>query len=100
MRCPVCRASDNQTEQCRRCKADLSLLFQVERDRSAHVAAAEWHAAHGAGDACVRQAKLADELRADGDSARLLAMGMLLRRDFAGALRAYRRTMGGKLHGQ
>ncbi len=30
MECPVCRAENPVGPDCRRCKADLSLLFQVE----------------------------------------------------------------------
>ena len=33
MRCPVCKADNLETPQCRRCKADLSLLVAVERRR-------------------------------------------------------------------
>src|SRR5262249_17865113 len=33
MRCPVCKAENAQGPACRRCKADLSLLFAVEARR-------------------------------------------------------------------
>ncbi len=91
MRCPVCRAADNRTAQCRRCKADLSLLVGLERDRAAHLAAAQLHAGRGDGAACVARAQAAHGLRADADSWRWLATGMLLNRDFAGAWQAYGR---------
>ena len=34
MRCPVCKADNAQGLQCRRCKADLALLFQLEEQRA------------------------------------------------------------------
>ena len=91
MRCPVCRAADNRTAQCRRCKADLSLLVSLERDRAAHLTAAQLHAGRGEGSACLARAEIAHGLRADADSWSWLATGMLLQRDFAGALRAHGR---------
>ena len=33
MHCPVCKADNSQGPQCRRCKADLSLLFALEEQR-------------------------------------------------------------------
>ena len=33
MICPVCRATNDQGPQCRRCKADLGLLFRLEAQR-------------------------------------------------------------------
>ena len=33
MNCPVCRATNDQGAQCRRCKADLGLLFRLEAQR-------------------------------------------------------------------
>ena len=34
MRCPVCKAENAQGPACRRCKADLSLLFALEERRA------------------------------------------------------------------
>jgi hypothetical protein len=90
MRCPVCRADDNHTEQCRRCKADLGLLARIERDRAASLGAAERHAGRGDAEACLASAQRTHLLRTDRDSLRLIAMGSLLKMDFTGALRAYR----------
>ena len=91
MRCPVCRASDNRTDQCRRCKADLFLLTCLERDRAAHLASAEQHAGRGQADACLAQGTLAHALRADRASFRMLALAQLLKRDFAQAWASYRK---------
>jgi hypothetical protein len=90
MRCPVCRAEDNYTEQCRRCKADLGLLVAIERDRATSLIAAEMHAGRGDAEPCLAAARRADSLRRDRDSLQWTAVGSLLKRDFAEALRAYR----------
>ena len=38
--CPCCRASNDTGPACRRCKADLALLFALEANRAEHFAAA------------------------------------------------------------
>jgi hypothetical protein len=91
MRCPVCRAENNATDRCRRCKADLGLLIKIERDRSSLLAAAELHAGRGDAFACMAAARHAHRLRADSDSWRLIALGALLKGDFAIAWLAYQR---------
>jgi hypothetical protein len=89
MRCPVCRAENDETT-CRRCKADLSLLFALEDARQGALAEAARAVGAGDGERAVVQAQAADDLRADAESARLLALGYLLKRDFARALQYYR----------
>jgi hypothetical protein len=88
--CPVCRAGDNRTAQCRRCKADLSLLQGLERDRAAHLRAAALHAGRGQAEACCREARLAHELRPDSQSRLWLAVGLLLTRNYQEALAHHR----------
>jgi hypothetical protein len=85
MRCPVCKADNNEAPQCRRCKADLSLLVDLERRRARAMADA---VARLRGDAAgaLAAAEEADRLRRDEDSCRLLALARLMNRDFAGAL--------------
>jgi hypothetical protein len=89
MRCPVCRADDNHTEQCRRCKADLTLLVRLERQRAACLASAERHAGRGEAQACLADAQSAHALRGDSESLRLIALAALLKRDFAAAWQTY-----------
>jgi hypothetical protein len=85
MRCPVCRAENATGPQCRRCRADLSLLFALEDRCVKLLAAARAAIRRGEGGEAVRLAEAAQQLR-DGDEVRrLLALGHLLRRDFAGA---------------
>jgi hypothetical protein len=88
--CPVCRAGDNQAAQCRRCKADLSLLQRLERDRAGHLRAAALFAGQGNAAECCRRARLAHELRPDSRSRLWLAVGLLLNRNFQEAMLHYR----------
>jgi hypothetical protein len=89
MRCPVCRADNTEGPQCRRCRADLSLLFAVEDQRRRLLDEAAACAARGDGAETTRAATVAHELRRGADSWRLLAVGRLLGRDFAGAWECY-----------
>jgi hypothetical protein len=95
MRCPVCKAENAQGPSCRRCKADLSLLFalEVRRGRALEearqaLAAGQWGAAHS-------RAAQADHLRSDAESKRLRAVAALLDRDFHEAWRCYRAAAAG-----
>jgi hypothetical protein len=107
MRCPVCKADNVAGEKgtgplvlgvqspflrpegqvCRRCKADLSLLFDVERRR-------EW--CLGEARRCLRDGNSADALNlalraaglhGDAESRRLVAIASLLSGNFEQALR-------------
>ncbi len=90
MRCPVCRAENAQGLQCRRCRADLSLLIDLEAQRDRLLHGARAFAREGDSEAAERLASCAHGLRRGEDSARLLAVTRLLQGDFAGALEAYR----------
>src|SRR5262249_51518438 len=96
MRCPLCKADNVQERTCRRCKADLSLLWQVEERREALLASARCHLAGVGGrkigvdeDAAGENAAAAGRLRAGVDALQVTALAKLLGRDFAGAWRAY-----------
>jgi hypothetical protein len=89
MRCPVCKADNSQGPQCRRCKADLSLLFALEEKRRQALAEARQRLHRGEWSEAVRQAETADWLRGDEESKRLAALAHLLERDFAEAWRCY-----------
>jgi hypothetical protein len=90
MRCPVCKADNPQGPQCRRCKADLSLLFALEEQRQQALAEARRCLRRGEWQAAVEHAEMANWLRCDEDSRQLEAMAYLLRRDFARAWNCYR----------
>ena len=90
MRCPVCKADNGQGPLCRRCKADLAPLFDLEAARRAKLDATREHLARGRWPEAVADAEEGDRLRRDGESRRLLAVARLLARDFAGAWACYR----------
>jgi hypothetical protein len=91
MRCPVCKADNVQGPQCRRCKTDLSLLFELEEARRRNLAEARDGLRRGLWTQAARDAEAADWLRGDKESCRLTALARLLQRDFAGAWASYRR---------
>jgi len=95
MRCPVCRAADNQAAQCRRCKADLGLLWQVQGARRRLLQDAATAAAQGRAAACRQLAEEAHRLAGDDESVRMLALAALLQRDFGRAFH-YWRALAGK----
>lgn len=86
IRCPVCRADNDVGPTCRRCKADLAPLFDLETRRARALDQAAWAAAQGYGAAVVRHAWEAQQLRGGADALQWLATGHLLRRDFARAV--------------
>jgi hypothetical protein len=92
LRCPVCRADNKQGPACRRCRADLSMLDAIEEERSRLLEAARQSLTDGNGSEAIAAAKKADDLRHGSDSQRILALGLLLRRNFAEALQAYSRV--------
>jgi hypothetical protein len=87
IRCPVCKADNPSGPACRRCKADLSLLFALEEQREDATRAA--HAAlAGRRYSDARNAALrADHLRRDEASRQLVALTALLCGDHAMAWR-------------
>jgi hypothetical protein len=89
MRCPVCRADNSAGPQCRRCRADLSLLFALEERRRGVLAEAVRAASAGDWQQAVSLAEVAHGLRRGEDTRRLQAIGRLLQGDFAGAWRWY-----------
>lgn len=91
MRCPVCKAGNLQGPQCRRCKADLSLLFALEEQRQRTLAEARHCLRRGEWQKAARHTQTADWLHSDEEARRLAAVAHLLERDFAGAWRAYQR---------
>ncbi len=87
--CPVCRAAVETGPQCRRCKADLSLLFAVEAKRDSFVAASRRSLAGGRPEEALSLAHGAEYLRRGADARHLIAAAHLLRREFAAAWRWY-----------
>jgi hypothetical protein len=89
MHCPVCRAQVDQGPQCRRCRADLSLLFALEEQRTRALAMAYQSMRRGRLSQALAIVDGADALRSDGESKRLQALLHLLERDFARAWHGY-----------
>ena len=95
LRCPVCRADNAAGPACRRCRADLSLLFRLEAQRSRLLAEATRAALRGDWTTAAEHAGRAHGLRRDGDTWRLLAVCAAARGDFAAAYRWYNGAVGG-----
>jgi hypothetical protein len=89
MRCPVCKADKVQPPQCRRCKADLSLLFALENQRRQTLAEARRCLRRGEVAEALGHVEKANWLREDEESRRLAALARLLERDFAEAWEYY-----------
>jgi hypothetical protein len=85
----VCRALVESGPTCRRCRADLGLLFALEDERASALATAEDAVARGQWAEAIAHADRALELRHGADACSLLALGHALGRDFAGAWRWY-----------
>jgi hypothetical protein len=83
--CPVCRARVESGPQCRRCKADLSLLLALEARRETVLIQARRSLAANQPDEALTQAREAQHLRHGDDARRLIAAAYLLRREFAAA---------------
>jgi hypothetical protein len=69
----------------------LTLLFWLEEQRERALVRARRHVLAGEAVATIRAARRATRLRTGKDARRLLALGHLLSRDFAGAWRWYNR---------
>jgi hypothetical protein len=89
MRCPVCRADNDRGPTCRRCRADLSLLFDLEARRGRAVERAREALARGDAGEALALLDEAEALRRGGDLRPLRAVAYLLGRDFARAWQTY-----------
>lgn len=90
MRCPVCKAENSQGPECRRCKADLSLLFALEEQRRRTMAEARRCLWRGEWQVAKEHVETANWLRCDEDSRQLAAVAYLLNKDYALAWQHYR----------
>ena len=88
-RCPVCRAEMTTPPACRRCKADLSLLFSLESQRKHYLAAAHSAIAEGQEEEALEYIQEAKIMRTDAYARRLEAAACLLGGDFESAWRIY-----------
>ena len=90
MNCPVCRA-ENTERICRRCRADIGMLFDLEETRSHLLDQAEeaWRSRNRF--AARRFVLDAARLRNGADTDRWLAVANLATRDFKRAFSAWKR---------
>jgi hypothetical protein len=88
LRCPVCKAENGERPACRRCKADLSLLWKLEDARDRRLVEARTLAAAGRWPEFLSAVSESDRMRSDEETQRLRAVGCLLTDNFAGAVHA------------
>jgi hypothetical protein len=86
MQCPSCRARQEWSDECRRCKSDLRLLRQLMEVRKRHRLDALRLFGCGEYQAAFAAASRADELWRGEDTRRLLASCHLLLGDFESAV--------------
>ena len=86
--CPCCKASNESGPACRRCKADLGLLFAVDAARTERMHDARRMLGEARYDDALQSLEEAVKLRRGGDLSRLKAVAFLLKRDFRAALNA------------
>jgi hypothetical protein len=89
LHCPVCRADNPTPPACRRCKADLSLLWALEARRDYYLSTAKTAVAAERFDQALEELTQAEELRTGPDVRRLRACVSLLAGDFDAALSEY-----------
>src|SRR5262245_52747092 len=86
--CPACRA-DNTERACRRCRADLSLLWDLESQRQRLLADAGVALSRGAGSRALALCESIRQLRDGADVAQLTACAHLANGQFQRALECY-----------
>lgn len=86
--CPVCRADNTAPRNCRRCRADLSLLWSLAAERQRLLDECQQAVCNGDAEVLLRQATRAHSLRHGEDTQRYLALGHLLQEHYFDAFRA------------
>jgi hypothetical protein len=89
--CPACRA-ENAERTCRRCRADLNLLWDLEIERQTLLVDAARALSERDWAKSIDLAQAALNLRAGADAARLIACAHLLRGKFYRALEWHARA--------
>ncbi len=86
MRCPACRASQEWSAVCRRCKCDLTLLRESADDYWQARRAVVRCLRDGQPLRALRWARSCDAIAPSDESRRLVAVSALLARDWAAVL--------------
>lgn len=89
--CPTCRA-ENTDRTCRRCKADLGMLWDLEAQRERRLSEAAEALRRRDWPHAIERAQAALALRAGSDAAGLIACVYLLRGKFHHALEWHARA--------
>jgi hypothetical protein len=92
MTCPTCNARQEWSDQCRRCKCDLSLLRSVWRMSRQSRRNCLLHLRAGRVSEAIEHARQYAALQPGEDSTRLLAVSHLLAADWPRALAAAKAT--------
>lgn len=87
LRCPTCRASQEWSPTCRRCRCDLTLLQTAAADYRASRQQCLQALSAADGATAWRLAQHCRQLDPAPESHRLLALASLVKRDFAAARR-------------
>ncbi|ADV63704.1 exonuclease [Isosphaera pallida ATCC 43644] len=85
-RCPACKAVQEWSDECRRCKCDLTLWHRLARDQARRRVAALTALARQRPQEAFDHARAAFRLGADAETARLAAVTALLSGQFVEAL--------------
>jgi hypothetical protein len=89
LRCPVCNAENTSGPACRRCKADLSLLWHLEQQRATHLIDCHFALQEDRLDDALEAIQQASSIRDGDDLSRLRACVHLLAENFDGAYSEY-----------
>lgn len=87
--CPVCRAENTSGPGCRRCRADLTLIFDLQLHHDELLTRAKQFAAAGNWPEVVAIAEQAVNLRKDSASLQVAAIGWLMLGDYPRAWKCY-----------
>lgn len=87
--CPVCKAENSTPPNCRRCKADLSMIFALEQNKARLVAQALKALEEKRWQEAQEWARQARALSEEEEIEKLLALTSLLCGDFHQAWRSY-----------
>jgi hypothetical protein len=90
VRCPTCRALQEWSDSCRRCRSDLRLLRAAQASYDSHRRRCLLNLDAGRPDLALGHAVRCHDLRPDGESRRLLALCALVGEDWEAALRLVR----------
>jgi hypothetical protein len=93
-RCPTCRAAQELSETCRRCKCDLRLVQETVRAYRHHRASCCAALRAGDADGAVAHAHGCVSLDPDRESLKWLAVCALIAGDWPAALSAARQALG------